>query len=334
MWIQIFVFKKIEAPAENSQETPSRVPKVTISIPSQERTKPSSPSDSDAESDVLSPDLSLSRFDTLRSRKASTRSAVSIVTSVRSMQLDMEDLRAKPTPMSKLFYFNRDKWGFFALGLIACIVTGTVTPVFAVLYAQIIQVYSEPVDQMKSDVMFWCGAFIVIGIVHASAFFFFSNLFGSLWRSVDEKITFRGVQESSPTRCGILRRHPARDRQTLLDAYFEELYALSPENPLSKVFTRLPGVISSAVTIVGALVIGFVFGWQLALILIVMVPLIIGSGYFEMQMQFGKKMRDTELLEEAGKVASQAVENIRTVHALNRQEQFHFMYCEYLKEPH
>ncbi|PIO54647.1 hypothetical protein TELCIR_23983, partial [Teladorsagia circumcincta] len=49
---------------------------------------------------------------------------------------------------------------------------------------------------------------------------------------------------------------------------------------------------------------------------------------------FGKKMRDTELLEEAGKVASQAVENIRTVHALNRQEQFHFMYCEYLKEPH
>lgn len=50
--------------------------------------------------------------------------------------------------------------------------------------------------------------------------------------------------------------------------------------------------------------------------------------------QFGKKMRDSELLEEAGKVASQAVDNIRTVHALNRQEQFHFMYCEYLKEPY
>ncbi|PIO70844.1 ABC transporter, ATP-binding protein [Teladorsagia circumcincta] len=312
---------------ENSQETPSRVPKVTVSIPSQERTKPSSPSDSDAESDVLSPDLSLSRFDTLRSRKASTRSAVSIVTSVRSMQLDMENLRAKPTPMSKLFYFNRDKWGFFALGLIACIVTGTVTPVFAVLYAQIIQVYSEPVDQMKSDVMFWCGAFIVIGLVHAFAFFFSAICLGRCGESLTKKLRFEAFKNLLRQDVGFYDdiRHGTGKLCTR--------FATDAPN-VRYVFTRLPGVISSAVTIVGALVIGFVFGWQLALILIVMVPLIIGSGYFEMQMQFGKKMRDTELLEEAGKVASQAVENIRTVHALNRQEQFHFMYCEYLKEPH
>ncbi|KAK6016681.1 ABC transporter, ATP-binding protein, partial [Ostertagia ostertagi] len=249
-----------KALAENSQETPSRVPKVTISIPSEERTKPSSPSDSDAESDVLSPDLSLSRFDTLRSRKASTRSAVSIVTSVRSMQLDMEDLRAKPTPMSKLFYFQQRQMGIFRLGLIACIVTGTVTPVFAVLYAQIIQVYSEPVDQMKSDVMFWCGAFIVIGIVHASAFFF--SAFKNLLRQ--DVGFYDDIRHGTGKLC--------------------TRFATDAPN-VRYVFTRLPGVISSAVTIVGALVIGFVFGWQLALILIVMVPLIIGSGYFEMQMQ-------------------------------------------------
>lgn len=45
-------------------------------------------------------------------------------------------------------------------------------------------------------------------------------------------------------------------------------------------------------------------------------------------------MRDTELLEEAGKVASQAVEHIRTVQAFNRQQQFDFMYTEYLREPY
>uniref|UniRef100_A0A0K0DQT7 ABC transmembrane type-1 domain-containing protein n=1 Tax=Angiostrongylus cantonensis TaxID=6313 RepID=A0A0K0DQT7_ANGCA len=101
-----------------------------------------------------------------------------------------------------------------------------------------------------------------------------------------------------------------------------------------QVFTRLPSVISSVVTIIGALTIGFIFGWQLALVLTIVVPLIIGSGYFEMQMQYGKKMRDIKLLEEAGKVASQAVEHIRTVQALNRQEKFHSMYCEYLKDPH
>lgn len=32
----------------------------------------------------------------------------------------------------------------------------------------------------------------------------------------------------------------------------------------SKVFTRLPNVLSSVVTIGGAIIIGFIFGWQLA----------------------------------------------------------------------
>uniref|UniRef100_A0A0N4WT08 ABC transmembrane type-1 domain-containing protein n=1 Tax=Haemonchus placei TaxID=6290 RepID=A0A0N4WT08_HAEPC len=283
--------------------------------------------DSDAESDVVSPELALPHLSSLRSRKESTRSAISAVPSVRSMQIEMEDLRAKPTPMSKIFYFNRDKWGYFILGLIACIITGTVTPTFAVLYAQIIQVYSEPVDQMRGHVLFWCGAFIVIGLIHAFAFFFSAICLGRCGEALTKKLRFEAFKNLLRQDVGFYDdiRHGTGKLCTR--------FATDAPN-VRYVFTRLPGVLSSAVTIIGALVIGFIFGWQLALILMVMVPLIIGSGYFEMRMQFGKKMRDTELLEEAGKVASQAVENIRTVHALNRQEQFHFMYCEYLKEPY
>ena len=52
-----------------------------------------------------------------------------------------------------------------------------------------------------------------------------------------------------------------------------------------QIFTRLPSVMSSVVTLIGAIIIGFVFGWQLALILFAIIPLIIGSGYFQMKMQ-------------------------------------------------
>ncbi|KAK6044077.1 ABC transporter transmembrane region, partial [Cooperia oncophora] len=319
---QIFVFKGTHAELMQKQGAFYDMTQAQVLRQEKEVEVPGS----DAESDILSPD-SLTRFDTLRSRKASTRSAISAVSSVKSMQLEMEDLRAKPTPMSKVFSFNRDKWGFFVLGLIACIITGTVTPVFALLYAQIIQVYSEPVDQMKGDVLFWCGAFIVIGIIHATGFFFSAICLGRCGESLTKKLRFEAFKNLLRQDIGFYDdiRHGTGKLCTR--------FATDAPN-VRYVFTRLPGVISSGVTIIGALVIGFVFGWQLALILMLMVPLIIGSGYFEMQMQYGKKMRDTELLEEAGKVASQAVENIRTVHALNRQEQFHFMYCEYLKEPH
>ncbi|RCN31741.1 ABC transporter, ATP-binding protein, partial [Ancylostoma caninum] len=284
------------------------------------------PMSDEQESDMFSGD-GLARLGSVISRKASTRSATSVVTSIQSMQLDMEEIRAKPTSMSKVFYFNRDKWGFFILGLIACIVFGVITPIFALVYAQIISVYSEPVDQMKKDVYFWCGAFIVIGVIHAAGFFTSAVCLGRCGESLTMKLRLEAFRNLLRQDIGFFDdlRHGTGKLCTR--------FATDAPN-VRYVFTRLPSVISSAVTIIGALIVGFVFGWQLALILTILIPLIIGSGYFEMRMQFGKKMRDTELLEEAGKIASQAVENIRTVHALNRQEQFHFMYCEYLREPH
>jgi hypothetical protein len=64
-----------------------------------------------------------------------------------------------------------------------------------------------------------------------------------------------------------------------------------------------------------------------------MIPLIIASGYFEMKMQFGKQLRDTELLEEAGKTAGEAVSNIRTVQALTREMSFFERYRQQLIDP-
>ncbi|VDO83814.1 unnamed protein product [Heligmosomoides polygyrus] len=196
------------------------------------------------------------------------------------MQLDMEEVRAKPTPMSKVFYYNREKWGFFLIGLIACCITGVITPVFALLYAQIIQAVA----------------------------------LGRCGESLTKKLRFEAFRNLLRQDIGFFDdiRHGTGKLCTR--------FATDAPN-VRYVFTRLPSVLSSVMTIAGALIVGFIYGWQLALILTVMVPLIIGSGYFEMRMQFGKKMRDSELLEEAGKVASQAVDNIRTVHALNRQEQ-------------
>ncbi|VDK65857.1 unnamed protein product, partial [Cylicostephanus goldi] len=81
------------------------------------------------------------------------------------------EVNVKPTPLSKLFYFNRDKWGFFGLGLLATIIGGTITPVFALVYAQIIGTYSLPLNEMKREVYFWCGMFLVIGAVQSLSFF-------------------------------------------------------------------------------------------------------------------------------------------------------------------
>ncbi|KJH41541.1 ABC transporter, ATP-binding protein [Dictyocaulus viviparus] len=402
--------------------------------------------DSDEESDdTLSP-IGLKQKTFITRRKVSEKSGVSYTSSIQSLQHEMEEIRAEPTSLSKVFYFNkdawsyfflglfgclvfasdeesddtlspiglkqktfitrrkvseksgvsytssiqslqhemevcrgeRDAWSYFFLGLFGCLVFGAITPLFALVYAQIIEVYSKPLKQMQTEVVFWCSAFIVIGLLHGTGFFISANALGRCGESLTKKLRFEAFRNlirqdigffddirhgtgklctrfatDAPNVRYVFTRLPSviSSVVTIIGALivgfifgWQLALILTVMVPLiigsgyfemqMQVFTRLPSVISSVVTIIGALIVGFIFGWQLALILTVMVPLIIGSGYFEMQMQYGKKMRDSKLLEEAGKIASQAVENIRTVHALNRQEQFHFMYCEYLKEPH
>lgn len=44
-------------------------------------------------------------------------------------------------------------------------------------------------------------------------------------------------------------------------------------------------------------------------------------------------MKGIKFLEKAGKVVSEAVENIRTVQALNRQTTFYDQYCQNLEKP-
>jgi hypothetical protein len=59
---------------------------------------------------------------------------------------------------------------------------------------------------------------------------------------------------------------------------------------------------SSFFTIAAGIVIAFAFGWQLALLLTLMVPLLAGSGYIEFQLHYGRQMRDVHLMEAAGRV--------------------------------
>ncbi|KAI1711157.1 ABC transporter transmembrane region domain-containing protein [Ditylenchus destructor] len=245
---------------------------------------------------------------------------------IKELQEEMEEHELKPSPISKIFNWNKGTWHFLFFGLMGCILSGLVMPFFAVVYAQIFAVFSEPVEQLKSDAIFWAGMFLVIGFLNAFGFFVSANMLGRCGEALTKRLRLEAFVNLLRQDIGFYddKRHNTGKLCTR--------FATDAPN-VRYVFTRLPVVISSLVTLIGAIVIGFVNGWKLALVLLLIVPLIIASGYFEMQQRFGKQLRDTELLEEAGKVASEAVENIRTVQGLNKQTIFYKKYSEHLASP-
>ncbi|EQC42695.1 hypothetical protein SDRG_00422 [Saprolegnia diclina VS20] len=65
------------------------------------------------------------------------------------------------------------------------------------------------------------------------------------------------------------------------------------------------------------IVVGFVYGWDLTLVLLALSPFVAGSGYYMVKTIAAATQGGVEAYAEAGGVAEEALSNIRTIHAFN-----------------
>ncbi|ELU18040.1 hypothetical protein CAPTEDRAFT_197681 [Capitella teleta] len=83
------------------------------------------------------------------------------------------------------------------------------------------------------------------------------------------------------------------------------------------------GLLTQSVSGMGTgLVIAFVFGWKLALVVVCFLPIIMASGMIQGRMSEGNSKRNVQSLEDGAKLATEAIENIRTVAALTKEKYF------------
>ena len=169
----------------------------------------------------------------------------------------------------------------------------------------------DNVDECNADIMaesaFFSGMFVVIGVAAAVGIFFQIWLFGDIGAALT-----RRIREASFR--ALLRLHIG---------YFDK-----DENSTGAITTKLAqdaAVVEAAVgknigvyvqngcTVVVALIISFLYGWELTLFMLGLMPLMIIGNVIETRSYMSEASRASADEAQAGQVVSEAVRGVRTV---------------------
>lgn len=269
-----------------------------------------------------------------REKKLRKRRSLSLsLASLEDPELDRLATESEETEISedvsvkRLFKLNSPEWMWLLVGFIGCGLTGSIMPVFAFFYGEVFATFTLKGEALEKAALFWTYMFLVLAVV--SGFSFWLQLVGMTYAA--EKLVMRmrllafknicyqavGWFDLESSSAGRLTNRLARDA------------------PLVKAAAGLRAgqVIGAIVTLFAALFIAFLFGWKLALLLVVAVPFIAGASYQQMMILRRNQRRDAELMNEAARVASESISNIRTVQALGKERLFFELYLGYLSAP-
>ncbi|XP_053546038.1 bile salt export pump-like [Bombina bombina] len=229
----------------------------------------------------------------------------------------------------RILKYNAPEWPYLVLGSIGAAVNGCVTPLYAVLFSQILGTFSLPdVDEQRRQINGICLLFVIIAAVS----FVTQFLQGFAFAKSGELLTRR------------LRRLGFHSMLGQEVAWFDD-----PNNSPGALTTRLAtdasqvqgatgsqiGMVVNSLTNIGAaLIIAFYFSWKLSLVVLCFLPLIGLSGVLQAKMLTRFANQDKKALETAGKVSSEAIGNIRTVAGLGKEKMFVELYEKQLVMPY
>uniref|UniRef100_A0A8I5TSV3 ATP binding cassette subfamily B member 11 n=1 Tax=Pongo abelii TaxID=9601 RepID=A0A8I5TSV3_PONAB len=188
----------------------------------------------------------------------------------------------EPAPVRRILKFNAPEWPYMLVGSVGAAVNGTVTPLYAFLFSQILGGYAFA----KS---------------------------GELLTKRLRKFGFRAMLGQDIAWFDDLRNSPGALTTRL---------ATDASQVQGAAGSQIGMMVNSFTNVTVAMIIAFSFSWKLSLVILCFFPFLALSGATQSRMLTGFASRDKQALEMVGQITNEALSNIRTVAGIGKERRF------------
>ncbi|ORY01608.1 ABC multidrug transporter Mdr1 [Basidiobolus meristosporus CBS 931.73] len=227
----------------------------------------------------------------------------------------------------RVYLLSKPELSFMLLGLAGSVVSGLVTPIFAILFSKIIAVMSPTNPTLIKDINFWASMFLIIACCAFISNTAQGTFFGIAGERLIERIRSKTFNAMLRQEIGWFDRD-SNNTGALVSALSTDATHVQGVSGVT-----LGTILQVFCTIVGGFIIGFVYGWKLTLVVVACVPVLMGAGVIRMKMMNGYQEQQKKAYEYSAQLACEAASAVRTVASLTREQDVCAMYHKELDGP-
>ena len=248
----------------------------------------------------------------------------------KTMSIDPKE-EHPPVDFFRVMKMNMVEWPYITLGILASIVMGGAMPVYAILFGEVLGVLKLSPDQAREDSVYYCGLFVACGVTAGKIIKYY------ILRTVSYEglATFMQIAMFAAAGEHLTQRMRIATFSAMLRqemGWFDNL-----DNSVGSLLSRLSadtGAIQGATgarigallhamfTLVLSITTSLVLEWRLGLVGCVFIPIVLMATVFQHRMLAGHDHVEKKSLQNASRLAVEAISNIRTVVSLRKEAHF------------
>jgi ATP-binding cassette subfamily B (MDR/TAP) protein 1 len=197
------------------------------------------------------------------------------------LEVSPQKQQTPDVPISRLAYLNKPEVPVLIAGSIAAILNGVIFPIYGLLLSSVIKTFFEPPDELRKDSKFWALMFMTLGLASFVVYPTQTYLFSVAGCKLIQRIRSMCFEKVVHMEVGWFDEpeHSSGAIGARLSADAATVRALVGDS--------LSQLVQNIASAVAGLVIAFTASWQLALVILVLLPLIGLNGFVQIKFMKG-----------------------------------------------